>query len=55
MSCRSSNDAESSIATIRMHSSFRYLGVHADDKLSLSCLQERLNQLGERVEVRLVS
>ena len=29
-----------------------YLGVHADDKASLSCLQERLNQLGERTEIR---
>ena len=30
-----------------------YLGVHADDKISLSCLQERLNQLGENIEIRL--
>ncbi len=30
-----------------------YLGVHVDDKISLSCLQERLNQLGERTEIRL--
>lgn len=29
-----------------------YLGVHADDKVSLSCLQERLNQLGESIEIR---
>ena len=30
-----------------------YLGVHIDGKISLSFLQERLNQLGENVEIKI--